>query len=586
MNFDTAREALERHIDLAATGQAAAGAVVGILLAAAFFWSRRPLVGLVEKKIKPSRADRICTFIAASMASTLAAHTMWLIIGTAMPIWLKWCTVAYLEVFVFGSVLRSRYCRLLHAQGVEDLLKQNPKAIPNPREIDIDGISVWVVAIGSAVLGYVEAPTPAEKIFRALAPLISAFSWERGLVGELRQYKTRKQSGIQWNNPVEWVAVRLGLASPTAEFKTAASADRARRLGQVVDAGYRAGVDSRMPWKLSHVIDAYSSFRYHRRLRAVQIKYGSSPELLAEIKAGVAALSQADQAISPKQLAHLDPWGDPAADRKALDRAQSELEQARAETAAAETARSSDLAALRDEMEQMRDEARRFVEDANTRLAEARAEIVSERARAEAAEARAGEAQRSAGGRSDLLQQMLDQARKDVAAAREDVQRAEDQRREELADARAQFERTLAEQLRAATVTRAPAPPKRAAGPAVSRVDTIAPVTIAGLPEFDPERPCGCLRNGKGTDCGWTLAEHVTRKADQVQMVLSYLESHKIRWFDAGAERVGKSLVERACRTIPDDPDSSIAKGSTIQNQVAWLFDQLRDIHQEQTTPV
>jgi hypothetical protein len=68
-------------------------------------------------------------------------------------------------------------------------------------------------------------------------------------------------------------------------------------------------------------------------------------------------------------------------------------------------------------------------------------------------------------------------------------------------------------------------------------------------------------------------------------MTISYLETHIPEWIER-TERVSKTEVGLACRIDPNDAETSLAKSSNIQNQVAWLFEQLKNIAQAQTAPV
>ncbi len=116
-----------------------------------------------------------------------------------------------------------------------------------------------------------------------------------------------------------------------------------------------------------------------------------------------------------------------------------------------------------------------------------------------------------------------------------------------------------------------PAPEPVASAPRASTDFVKVCAGIEGLPSIDPEEMCGCWRNGRGTECGWTFAEHIARKAEHVQVVLA---AHP-QW---------ATQVERITKTDVKNATGSTA--SSVQNQVAWIFDQLRLNHQKQTTPV
>lgn len=402
MDLETwAREALST-VDWQALTANAAAVVVALVVAMLVLHAirrRRPLAEL--RSLKPSRIDRVLTFVGAGMASAMATYTLWLVIGE-MPAWLKWFTVTFFEVNTVAAALRSRRFRLLHAESVEALLKADPCATAPARGRDIDGLAVWIIAAGSSLLGVAEAHSDVERIVRTAAPLIAAFSWERGLIGELRHYATATASTIKWVNPVEALAVRLGLARPSARYQSVDAADRARRLGLVIDAGYRAGVDSRLPFKLNLLADAIAAARYYRRLRTLQRHYGFGPELLREVRLGVAALRQARDAVSNDNLAHLDPWGDPDADAKAAAAAQAELARARAAAEQAAALHARELAAMRAESARSREEAERMTATARDEVRAVREE--AERARHNA--------------QLDLLRSQVTTARTAVPAAK------------------------------------------------------------------------------------------------------------------------------------------------------------------------
>lgn len=93
---------------------------------------------------------------------------------------------------------------------------------------------------------------------------------------------------------------------------------------------------------------------------------------------------------------------------------------------------------------------------------------------------------------------------------------------------------------------------------------------IKGLPEVPADVMCGCRRK-QDDPCGWTLREHIARKASQVEAVLTYVNENVPDWATR-TERVGTGVVKLACEPL----DLECSKN--IQNQVAWIFDDLRKL--------
>lgn len=90
---------------------------------------------------------------------------------------------------------------------------------------------------------------------------------------------------------------------------------------------------------------------------------------------------------------------------------------------------------------------------------------------------------------------------------------------------------------------------------------------LVGLPVIDPTRMCKCHPDDPARYCGKTLEYHVQRRGKYIQQILQARPDGD--W--AGGERIGKKFVGDVCKC-----------GIGTQNEIGWVFDQLRDLVREQ----
>ncbi|MGW4476973.1 hypothetical protein ACWENQ_45595 [Nonomuraea sp. NPDC004354] len=158
----------------------------------------RTAVRLGRKVLGGKPAEDVLTYVAAGIATGVAATGMWEFFANEFPelVWpLRVLFFAFIEVAVITSAIRARRS-----------MRENFKP-------GLDGIAVWGFTCLSAVLAAIEAPTFQAKVLRFAAPIAAAWLWERGMAIERARLTGR--SRIAWKVTPERLLVKLGLADPT-----------------------------------------------------------------------------------------------------------------------------------------------------------------------------------------------------------------------------------------------------------------------------------------------------------------------------------------------------------------------------------
>lgn len=182
---------------------AAVGASFAVVLITAVFL--RSLVRGVRARSAAKAADErtttddFLTWVVAAIATAVSAEGSYQVFVTVIKEdWLLWSTFCVIELIMLVSAIRARrHMREFGASG-------------------IDGIAVWLFAGIIAVLAGLHELSKGHLVatlVRVLAPLASAYLWERGMRLAQRIRKGRKS--INWTIGLTRILVRLGLAEPT-----------------------------------------------------------------------------------------------------------------------------------------------------------------------------------------------------------------------------------------------------------------------------------------------------------------------------------------------------------------------------------
>lgn len=191
-------------------------------------------IATAAKKNRPSlTGDKLLTFLAAGVSTSVVATGMWKFFGDVLgienPI-ARGALFAVFEIAMLASAFRSRRFRLDRAA------KREADPQHNDQRIDVDGIAVWVLALVSGCFAAADETTNTAKAVRVVVPLLAAWMWERGLAGELMQF-TRGAKRLNMRVTPERVLVWLGLAEPTS--RGIGEVARRRRIARFARTAFR-----------------------------------------------------------------------------------------------------------------------------------------------------------------------------------------------------------------------------------------------------------------------------------------------------------------------------------------------------------
>jgi hypothetical protein len=194
---------------------------VTVLVARLLRAACRTLARLATRLATRGAAADALTWLAASIATGVAAQGMWRFFGDVLhfPPALRVLMFAFLEVAVVTSAVRARQNLRRHGSA------------------SVDGAAVWALTSLSAVLSAMHASSFPEAVFRLSAPLVAAWLWERGMAGD-RHAATGQSRRIHWRLTPDRILVRLGLADPAARSSDQAATER--RLARVALAARQA----------------------------------------------------------------------------------------------------------------------------------------------------------------------------------------------------------------------------------------------------------------------------------------------------------------------------------------------------------
>ncbi|MDN3356112.1 hypothetical protein [Actinomadura sp. DC4] len=266
-------------------------AVAGAALAlTAVVVTVRAIRRTARRLIHGRKPEDILTIVVATIATGVVGTGMWKFATDVLhfPIWLRVLLFGFIEMATVTSAVRAR--RAMQ----EEAAKAAADPSYEPRGAGPDGVAVWVLTSASAVLSTIDANGFAEGVFRLIAPLISAWLWERGMSAERERITGR--SDIHWRITPERILVWLGVAEPTV--RTAGDVDVHRRLHRLARAAKRLRV-----LQLTGAAD-WRQRRALRRLDAAMARAvehadlatdsGRQEQLLAQLGAlyGAAALAE------------------------------------------------------------------------------------------------------------------------------------------------------------------------------------------------------------------------------------------------------------------------------------------------------
>jgi hypothetical protein len=269
---------------------------------------------------RPAKSDKLMTFFGAAVATGVVGTGMWAFFGDTLGIdnvWLRAALFAFFEIAMLASALRSRRFRLDRAatQSAEDkrraeVLATNPDATfpdDDSHEVDVDGAAVWVLALLSGTLAATHETAVGAIGLRLVAPLIAAWLWERGLAGELRQFRrTSSRRKVNWKITPERVAVWLGLAEPTG--REVGQVDRARRIARFARTAYRLHTLEKNGAFRARI--AFAQWRLRRQVEQINehLSLATDRAVMADVRAHLATYYQVHAGTAPKSVGDLTPW--------------------------------------------------------------------------------------------------------------------------------------------------------------------------------------------------------------------------------------------------------------------------------------
>lgn len=314
-------DALDRIIDLIGAHPTAA-ATVGITAAIA---TSAAVVALVASRRRNrhsgGKSDKLMTFFGAAVATGVVATGMWQFFGDVLHIdnpWMRAALFAFFEIGMLAEALRSRRFRLNRAQRADQRARERIERTKtgqsvadldaadsdDRRQLDVDGLAVWALALMSGSFAAADQDTTAGVVLRLVAPIVAAWLWERGLAGELQQFRrpARRPSRINWTISPERVMVWLRLAEPTG--REVNEIDRARRRAAFVTRAFRLHMlltDGAMSWRIR-----IARWKLRRAGLDIMERFGV-PELTAAQR-DVATLYGIETGTAPDAVRHLTPW--------------------------------------------------------------------------------------------------------------------------------------------------------------------------------------------------------------------------------------------------------------------------------------
>jgi hypothetical protein len=198
---------------------------------------------VIRRIIRGHRAADVLTFLAASVASAVAATGMWRVFGVILhfDLVLRLLFFPFIEIAVITSAFRAR-------DNMRDALRaRRGPGDAGLRGLDVDGMAMWALTCLSAVLSSMAASSFAEALFRLAPPLVAAWLWERSLVSERRRVTGQR---IHWRLTPERVLVRLGVAEPAGrEIGEVAAERRIMRLALAADGAAALEAGSAASWR-------------------------------------------------------------------------------------------------------------------------------------------------------------------------------------------------------------------------------------------------------------------------------------------------------------------------------------------------
>jgi hypothetical protein len=288
---------LSGHGSLAVVGGAVLIGVLGLVAIAALASRNRSKTADTPR---PAKADRFMTFLGAAVATGVVATGMWRFFGDKLHIQnpaVRVALFAFFEIAMLASALRSRRFRIARA-------KKAPSDQGERRDVDVDGIAVWVLALLSGSFAATDQTSAAAAGLRLVAPLIAAWLWERGLAGELSHFTRAKTRRITNRLSVERVLVALRLAEPTG--RGIGEVDKARRLARLA----RTAFHLHMLGKRARIRRAWWTWRLRRQIEQANehLSLATDPGVRAALRANLATLYQALTGTTPDAVKDLAPW--------------------------------------------------------------------------------------------------------------------------------------------------------------------------------------------------------------------------------------------------------------------------------------
>lgn len=252
--------------------------------------------------------DKLMTFIGAAVATGVVGTGMWAFFGDTLGItndWLRAALFAFFEIAMLASALRSRRFRLDRAERATQVDAEGADD-SDEDEIDVDGIAVWVLALLSGALAATHETALGAIGLRLVAPIIAAWLWERGIAGELRQFRRTKRRRINWTITPERVFARLGMAEATGRDIT--DVDRARRIARFARTVYR--LHQLQAANALGLRVAFVAWRRDRQLIQLneRLNLAMDRSVMAEVRTHLATLYQAQEGVAPAAVRSLSPW--------------------------------------------------------------------------------------------------------------------------------------------------------------------------------------------------------------------------------------------------------------------------------------
>ncbi|MFG2046100.1 hypothetical protein ACGFIW_01550 [Micromonospora sp. NPDC048935] len=262
--------------------------------------------------VSEGRVRKALVYLAASIGSAFTLTSMWNVFEHSFNIdnWgVRLVLCGVFEIMMLSSAVNSRAFRLRRAKQQSELSTptESPAATPTAerRELDVDGIAVWVFAAVAGVICFTDSTNPVEAGMRGFLPLAVAWMWERAIAADLRTFaRTVRDKKINLRISTERILVALRIAEPTG--RDVSEVDKARYRSAFTIAAFKLHTlraDKALHWRISIA-------RWRLRRAGLAIMKRSGVAELVAARRDVATLYGIEDFTAPDAVGHLAGWRD------------------------------------------------------------------------------------------------------------------------------------------------------------------------------------------------------------------------------------------------------------------------------------